>query len=123
VVNNDIILKKLLKLSSEVRIIEEHGDILGLILLWKSIGNFPRYYVKISAIDERIADKLLTVLLWNTNRELWIKIKKTSKFIKVFRNKGFEFQGDRGNEILLQYKKIRVKHDKYQSKDKESTGR
>lgn len=117
-------LKKLLKQSNSVRIIEERGDVLGIILLWKSIGNVTRYYVKLNAINEDIADRLLTVLIWNERKELYTKIKKTSKFVKVFKNKGFDFLGDRGQEILLKNNnKYRKTDDKHNQQNQESDTR
>lgn len=94
-------LKKFLKEIRSVYIIEELGDIKGIIGIWKSIGNIERFYIKLNAIDEKIADLLLTVLLWNNRKYLHVKIKKDSVFLKVFKNKEFEFRGDRGREVLL----------------------
>ena len=80
------------------------------IALWKSIGNgIVRYYIKQNSLNEKIADKLITVLLWNNNKDLYIKMKKSSKFYKVYRNKHFNFKGDRGTQTLLIYNKINSK--------------
>jgi hypothetical protein len=107
IVKDEISLKKLLKECTRVKIVEEHGDVLGIICLWKSEGNgIKRYYIKLNAINEKIADSLLKVTLWNTKEDLFTKIKKNSKFYKVFRNNRFNFSGSRGNEILLQYSKF-----------------
>lgn len=106
-VNDDKSLKLFLKESKNIFITYERGDILGVIGLCKSIGNnISRYYIKLNAINEDIADRLLTVFLWNNNKELYVKIKKNSKFYKVFRNKQFNFKGDRGSQVLLIYSKI-----------------
>lgn len=103
-IKDDKSLKLLLKESKDVRIVEEKGDILGLILLWKSFGNnITRFYVKLSAINKKIADQLLTVLLWNVKDEIYTKIKKDSSLLTIFKNKGFVFSGFRGTEILLKY--------------------
>jgi len=103
-------LKIFLKESRNIMITEERGDVLGVIALWKSIGNgITRYYIKQNSCDEKIADKLLTVFLWNVNTDLYIKIKKSSKFYKVFRNQQFNFKGDRGTQTLLVYTKSNFK--------------
>lgn len=106
-------LKIFLKESRNIMITYERGDVLGIIGLWKSIGNgICRYYVKHNSCDEKTADKLLTVFLWNNYRDLYIKIKKSSKFYKVFRNKQFNFKGDRGSQTLLIYSKSNLGHNK-----------
>lgn len=102
-------LKKFIKETRSLLIIEELGDIKGIIGIWKSFGNVERFYIKLNSINEKVADSLLTVLLWNNRKYLHVKIKKDSNFLKVFKNKGFEFRGDRGREVLLilnnQYRK------------------
>ena len=102
-------LKKFIKETRSIYIIEELGDIQGIIGIWKSLGNVERFYIKLNATDEKIAEALLTVLLWNNRKYLHVKIKKDSNLLKVFKNKGFEFRGDRGREVLLilnnQYRK------------------
>ena len=101
IVDNEILLKKLLSKSTTV-LIRNDRDVEGIILVWKSLGNnLPRYHVKISANNENVARDLLTALLWSEFRQLYIKLKKTSPFIRIFKEKGFVFIGDRGKEILL----------------------
>ena len=121
-IRNENSLKKLLKISKDVRILQEKGDIVGIILVWKSEGQVPRNYLKIHALNEDVADRLLTVTLWNTKYDLWIKIRKMSKFLKVFQRKGFQFRGDRGQEILLSYNKNRVFNGHNKSENKELVG-
>jgi hypothetical protein len=118
-INNSVSLKFLLKECVDNKIVIEKGDILGIVSLWKSLGNsVGRCYIKLNAINEEIADKLLTVTLWNTKQELWVKIKNNSKFLNVFKNKGFIFAGvrgvgDKGDEILLVKRFIEyIKRDK-----------
>lgn len=96
-------LKKLLnRVFSDIFILEENGDVLGLILVWKSIGgDVKRYFVKLNAVNKEIARHLLTILLWHQKYDLYVKIKKNSKFTELFKEKGFVFKGDRGKEILL----------------------
>lgn len=114
-------LKIFLKESRNVMVTYDRGDIVGVIGLWKSIGNgVCRYYIKQNACDEKVADKLLTVFLWNNNKELYIKIKKSSKFYKVFRNKQFNFKGDRGSQTLLIYSKNNLGYKKINHREKEN---
>lgn len=83
----------------------DNGDVKGLISVWKSMGgDVKRYYVKINAQSAKIAQDLLTILTWNFNKELFIKIKKDSKFVEPFKYKGFRFIGGRGVQLLLQRK-------------------
>ena len=109
VVCDEKTLKKFIKENRSVYIIEDKGDIKGIIGIWKSLGNVERFYIKLNAVDAKVADDLLTALLWNNRKYLHVKIKKDSNFLKVFKNKAFEFRGDRGREVLLilnnQYRK------------------
>lgn len=117
-INDEKSLKELLEQSRFVRVIVEKGDVLGIILLWKSQGNnVIRYYVKLNAINKDIAENLLVVALWNSKEDLFTKVKKDSKFLPLFRNKGFEFVGFRGpmgfegSEIFLKYSKFKVREN------------
>ena len=96
-------LKSLLRESTEAYIARNKGDIVGIILVWKSIGaGTKRYYVKINTQSQQVATDLLTILTWNFNRKLHVKIKKDSKLIEVFRYKGFRFDHGRGTQVLYQ---------------------
>lgn len=113
-IKDEVSLKKLLKSSIYSYVIEEKGDILGLIVLWKSIvEELTKYYVKLNAKDNDIAERLITNLIWNCDKEMRVKLNRYSKFLKAFYNKGFNFIGNRGtiknpgSEILLNYKRIR----------------
>lgn len=101
IVRDEKTLKKFIKENRSLLLIKEYGDIKGIIGLWKSFGNIERFYVKLNATNIKIADALITVLLWNNRKFLHVKIKKDSPFLQVFKNKGFEFRGDRGREVLL----------------------
>ena len=105
-------LKRLIKASSHIYTLEENGNYAGIILLWKSIGGGKeRYYIKIKAINAEVAKKLITILLWHIQKEVYVKIKKDNKFLSVFRNKGFKFLGGRGIQILLSYKPKKERED------------
>jgi hypothetical protein len=129
-IRDEISLKKLLKSSIYSYVIEEKGDILGLIVLWKSVvEGLTKYYVKLNARDNDIAERLITNLVWNCDKEMRVKLSRYSKFLKAFYNKGFCFIGNRGtvknpgSEILLNYKRIRKYNDKYNSKNSSSDTR
>ena len=98
-------IKRLLKISKYGYFSEEKDETNGIILVWESIGNnIKRYYVKINAPDKKIANNLLIVLLWNCNKQLYVKLKNTSKLVNIFKDKKFNFCGIRGSkadEILL----------------------
>jgi hypothetical protein len=107
--------RKILKSSKSPLLIKVDNEIYGIILVWKSFGNnILRHYIKLCCVDDKTADKLLTVLLWTLNIELFVKLKKDSSLIRIFKNKGFEFRGNRGykgEEILLVYNKIRPRQN------------
>jgi len=100
-VTDEHLLKKLLRQSAHI--FYEDNDInSGLVLVWKSKSSeLTRYYVKLLANNEDTARRLLTLLLWNTKKDLFIKIKKDSLYLKPLRQKRFEFSGGRGSELLL----------------------
>jgi hypothetical protein len=116
--NDEKSLNKILNNSKFVYVQEEKGDIIGIVLVWCSIGNnIKRYFVKLNAINGEIARNLLTVLSWNCFNELYIKVRKDSPFVNVLKEKGFNFRGDRGREILLhryQSKRPIVKYEYHQ---------
>lgn len=106
-------LKKLFK-NSEYIYISNNGDYDGIIMLWKGIGGTEkRYYIKINAKNVKVAEKLLTVLIWNCGKkDLFIKIRKNSKFLKLFKKKGFRFLHGRGIQLLLRRKSTIKKEEK-----------
>lgn len=118
-IKDEISLKKLLRSSIYSYVIEEKGDILGLIVLWKSeVEGVTKYYVKLNAKDQDSAERLITNLVWNCDKEMRVKLSRYNKFLKTFYDKGFCFIGNRGtlknpgSEILLNYKRIRKYNDK-----------
>lgn len=101
IINNCILLKKLLKSSNKVLVSKEGNYINGILTIWVAKSNdVTRKYIKINA-SPSIADKLLTVLLWNEDKDLYIKVNKNSRLLYILKSKGFYFYHDRGNEILL----------------------
>jgi hypothetical protein len=114
-------IRKFLKQTCGVYVFKDHGEYKGLIGVWKSLGGGKtRYYIKIAALNFDIAKNLLTVLLWNFEKDLYIKLRKDSQFVSAFKNKGFRFHGGRGCQILLYRKFIgkRIKHE-YSNHDKD----
>lgn len=107
-VNNEKNLNILLKNSHHIYY-EENELKTGVVLIWKSYGgDKTRQYVKLIATDHETAKNLITILLWNYENDLFVKLKKDSKFISAFREKGFKFAGGRGTEILM----IKTKYEK-----------
>jgi hypothetical protein len=94
-------LKEFLKESYSIFYIND-ADSKGIILVWKSVGIVTRNYIKIIASDAETARKLVTVLLWSFKEKLYIKIRKDSIFLSVFKEKGFTFLGGRGKQTLLE---------------------
>lgn len=60
-----------------------------------------RKYVKILATDVESADRLLKVVSWHINCDLWAKIKKTNPIKNALIKNNYKFCGDRGKELLL----------------------
>jgi len=80
----------------------DKGKCSGVLSVWKSVGGDTiRYYLKLGAFDDNIADKLLTILLWNFTKDLYVKVRKDNKFLGVLKRKGFRFQAGRGSQVLL----------------------
>ena len=99
--------KKLLNQSSFI-LINKEIDVDGVLMIWQGVYNdIKRNYIKISAKNVNIARKLLTGLLWSFNCDLYVKIKKDSDFLIIFREKNFNFLAGRGNELLLYKRKIK----------------
>lgn len=99
-VNNLKVLQQFFRISHDIFYVNYEKS--GIILIWKSLGgNKIRKYVKILVDNPDTARDLITVLLWHYKKELYMKIKKDSNLINVFRSKGFRFLAGRGTEILL----------------------
>ena len=115
--------KKFLRQSVKSFSVKEKGDYTGIIGVWRSIGGGKkRYYIKLAAKDFNVAKNLLTVLLWNFEQDLYVKLRKDSKFVSAFKNKGFRFKGGRGCQILLYRKFVpqRKKNERNFNNDRDS---
>lgn len=104
-VTDEKTLNKFLKKYKNLFIMIEKGDCLGLIGTY-TFPNEIGEYIKIVGISDSSYDKLLTVLLWHCKKDLYIRFKKGSNFINIFKNKNFEFIGYKDNELLF-YRKYR----------------
>jgi len=103
-------LKRFIKVCRFIYVLEEKGEYQGIIMLWKSTGaGTDRYYLKMRAENDKVANGLITVLLWNTQKEVFAKIRKDSKFFSVLKQKGFRFLGGRGVQVLLSKKSNKEK--------------
>lgn len=95
-------VKGLFKNSEYIYYKEENGECVGIILVWIGEGGGKkRFYVKVNALSPKIAKDLLTVILWNSKLDLFVKIRKDSKFLQIFKEKRFKFIRGRGYQILL----------------------
>jgi len=105
-IKDDISLKALLKSSNSIYVDENNGEISGLILLWEARGGDKvREYVKFLVSSEAVLGNLLKIFSYAKRKDLYIKIKKDSKYLQTFKNNNFQFKNGRGNEVLLMYKK------------------
>lgn len=96
----------------------EKGNVLGFISAWKSLNaGRSRYYVKLNAINAKVAEDLIIALLWKINKELFVKIRHDSKFVAPLKHKGFRFIGSKGIQILLNKKYIPKEVKLYQKED------
>lgn len=105
-INSYGLLKKLLKNTTQIYASDNNGVIEGIILIWKAFGKgVSRNYIKLNAKNKKIADDLLTVLLWNYGGELYIKFKENSPNVKLFLNHNFEEFYVRDSNVLLRRRK------------------
>jgi len=86
-----------LKGGDKIAFSEDDG--LAFVTGWSD--NMERKYLKILAKDNESANKLLKVLLWNIDTDLYIKIKKNNPILSTLQKNNFVFRGNRGKEILL----------------------
>ncbi len=94
-INNEIIIKKILKKHECYGIYD--GDLKGIAVKINDKGF--RSYIKFLSFYEKISNKLIQYILWKSDKDIFIKIKKDNKILKYLKN--FEILGDRGKEILL----------------------
>jgi hypothetical protein len=114
--NFDILFKYLGK--GDVIVYEEENEN-GLALVTGWSDKASRKYVKLLTKDEHLASNLLKIINWNTNIDLYAKLKKNNPLIKVFNRAGYSFKGDRGSEILLMRQYIYHPQKEYKKDEEE----
>lgn len=82
------------------------NELKGILIIYKEKGF--RSYLKILADNNVIVDKLIKYLMWHNKEELFVKLKKLNPIVNVLRKYRFSFLGDRGSEVLLNYKPEKV---------------
>jgi hypothetical protein len=61
----------------------------------------PRKYLKILVKQPEDAQKLVSLINWNLDIELFVKLKVNNPIVEVLKKIGFEFMAGRGKEVLL----------------------
>lgn len=95
----------------------------GILVIYREKGYRP--YIKILSKNKHVDKDLIRFLLWNlSDKDLYMKLKKSNPLTSYLQLKnkntgrlffGFEFSGDRGEEILLYRKGQSIR--KMESKD------
>jgi len=102
IIKDDESIKKLFKNVTIAYISENKSIVDGIMLIWQALGgNVKRNYIKFNVLNKKVAENLLTVLLQDYKGKLYIKIKKDSPYLGLFKEKDFIFNHDRGLELLL----------------------
>jgi len=106
-IETEKMLRKFIKDCKEVWIQEGETELNGVIVIWTAKGgNVERNYIKLAAKNFEAADALLSVLVWNSNEQLFTKILKNNYFLNLFYRKGFKFLSGRGKQLLLKRDKF-----------------
>ena len=122
-IDNSNIIKRIIK-SQEIYGLFD-VNLKGLIMIYKEKGY--RSYLKILSENIEIAKNLIKYIIWNfSNQDLYIKLKKENPLIKIMQQYGWNYRGNRDQEVLLCRPKtfkrnIGVKeNDKHNSEDQKS---
>ena len=94
--NNPKLIKKILKRYECYGVYDK--DLEGIALVYNEKGF--RTYIKFLSFYDRVSNKIIQYILWNTDKDIFIKIKKNNTIAKYIMN-SFTVIGDRGKEILL----------------------
>jgi len=95
-------LNEFIKTCKDIWITDDEREIKGVAVIWVAKGGeVKRDYIKMAAKNATAADALLSVLLWNYDRETYVKVLKTSRHLNLFYKKGFKFLSSRGTQLLL----------------------
>ena len=110
-------LKTFIKSCSCAFVSKYKEDYKGLIFVCKSkVNEQTQYEVKIVANSNRIAKDLITILLWNFNRDLIVWFRNNNKLLYAFKEKGFRFVREQGVQILLNRKAVPYEQKFYKDK-------
>jgi len=83
----------------------------GVAIITGYADKMNRKYLKISAKNLKVAGQLIKFLSWNTQCDLYCKIKKNNPLKDVLLHSGFSFLGGRGKEILYVKNIRRINND------------
>lgn len=94
-------------MSSFFKLIEKGDKIIisekGILYINGYADNFNRKYIKILAKNKEISNELIEFALWKFDIDLYCKIKKNNPIKDSLIENGFQFYGDRGQEILYKF--------------------
>lgn len=76
----------------------------GVAIVTGFSDKMNRKYLKILAKTNDDVEKLIKIMIWNLDCDLFIKIKKNNPQKGILLKLGFKFLGGRGKEILLMRK-------------------
>ena len=96
---NDIIKR------SDICFVADDGQIRGILIVVGFADKASRKYVKVVADNNRIINNLFRLLIWNCNKEIFLKVKKESSVCRITKKYKFFFQGSRGNEVIFKRSK------------------
>jgi hypothetical protein len=115
-----IFIKDLKIIDKILRYQEVYGfydkSLIGIILIYREKTFRP--YIKILAKDEKTSIELIRFLVTTAGHlDLFFKLKKINPISRIAQRYGFEFMGNRGQELLLVRKKsinrlVKIKQDK-----------
>ncbi len=101
------LIKKILKTQEVYGIYEQECK--GILIIYKEKGFRP--YIKLLSETRSAEAALIKYLMLNfSEQDLYIKLKKTNPLAKYIGYFGFIPQGDRGQEVLMYRKGIKVLH-------------
>jgi len=102
IVKDSASIKKLFENVTVAYVSESKPEIDGIMLVWQAMGgDVKRNYIKFNVLDEKVAENLINTLTQDYKGKLYIKIKKDSLYLKLFKDNDFRFCHDRGSELLL----------------------
>jgi len=74
----------------------------GLALITGRADKTKRRYIKILTRDNHVVNKIMKIISWNIfQTDLYIQVKKNSKFMNTLQHNNFYLHKDIGNELIL----------------------